>query len=58
MHMDFWPDARLHLEARGFSVALTDYEASTHMGMVNIVERLDRHRYKSGADPSSSGAAL
>ncbi|RVJ39410.1 gamma-glutamyltransferase [Sinorhizobium meliloti] len=58
MHVDFWPDARLHLEARGFAVAPTDYEPNTHMGMVNIVECLDSHRYKSGADPSSSGSAL
>ncbi|MBX4996011.1 gamma-glutamyltranspeptidase [Rhizobium leguminosarum bv. viciae] len=58
MHVDFWPDARLHLETRGFSVAPTDYEPNIHMGMVNIVERLDSNRYKSGADPSSSGSAL
>ncbi|MHC2543316.1 gamma-glutamyltranspeptidase/glutathione hydrolase [Sinorhizobium meliloti] len=58
MHVDFWPDARLHLEARGFVVAPTDYEPNTHMGMVNIVERFDSQRYKSGADPSSSGSAL
>ncbi|RVE84376.1 gamma-glutamyltransferase [Sinorhizobium meliloti] len=58
MHVDFSPDARLHLEARGFAIAPTAYEPNTHMGMVNIVERLDSHRYKSGADPSSSGSAL
>lgn len=58
MHADFWPDARAHLEARGFEMALTGYEPNTHMGMVNAVERLDSRRYKSGADPSSSGSAL
>lgn len=58
MHTDFWPDARAHLEARGFEIALTGYEPNTHLGMVNAVERLDNRHYKSGADPSSSGSAL
>ncbi|MCA1408850.1 gamma-glutamyltransferase [Ensifer sp. IC3342] len=58
MHADFWPDARAHLEARGFEIAPCGYEPDTHMGMVNAVERLDGDLYKSGADPSSTGCAL
>jgi len=58
IHTDFWPDARAHLEARGFEIAPTGYEPSAHVGIVNAVERLDGYRYKSGSDPSSSGSAL
>lgn len=58
MHPDFWPDARAHLEARGFEISPTAYEPYTHVGMVNAVERLDNRWFKSGADPSSSGSAL
>ncbi|MHC2303211.1 gamma-glutamyltransferase [Rhizobium mongolense] len=58
MHADFWPEARAHLHARGFEIASTGYEPNTHMGMVNAVERLASRRFKSGADPSTSGSAL
>ncbi|AJD43883.1 gamma-glutamyltranspeptidase [Rhizobium sp. SEMIA 4085] len=58
MHLDFWPDARAHLEARGFKISPSGYDPHTHIGMVNAVERLDNESYKSGADPSSSGSAL
>ncbi|MHC2303253.1 gamma-glutamyltransferase [Rhizobium mongolense] len=58
MHADFWPEARAHLEARGFEIAPTAYECDVNLGMVNAVERLDSHQYKSGADPSTSGSAL
>ncbi|PCK77191.1 gamma-glutamyltransferase [Rhizobium sophoriradicis] len=58
MHSDFWPEARAHLQARGFEIAATGYEPNTHMGMVNAVERLDSDQFESGADPSSSGSAL
>ncbi|MBA1145213.1 gamma-glutamyltransferase [Mesorhizobium neociceri] len=58
MHPDFWPDARAHFEARGFEIAPTGYDPYTHVGMVNAVERLDRRRYKSGVDRSSTGSAL
>ncbi|MFA1674603.1 gamma-glutamyltransferase [Rhizobium mongolense] len=58
MHADFWPNARAHLEARGFEIAPTGYELHAHVGIVSAVERLDNDRYKSGSDPSSSGSVL
>jgi gamma-glutamyltranspeptidase/glutathione hydrolase len=58
MHGDFWPEARAHLEARGFEIAPTEYDPIAHMGLVNVVERVDGRRYKSGADRSSAGSAL
>ncbi|WP_461513358.1 gamma-glutamyltransferase [Rhizobium mongolense] len=58
MHADFWPDARAHLEARGFEIAPTGYDPSAHLGIANAVERFENRRYKSGADPSSAGSAL
>ncbi|MEV8644009.1 gamma-glutamyltransferase [Mesorhizobium ciceri] len=58
MHTDFWPDARAHLQTRGFEIAPTEYESDSSLGLVNLVERLDGRLYKSGADPSTSGSAL
>ncbi|SEI21868.1 gamma-glutamyltranspeptidase / glutathione hydrolase [Rhizobium tibeticum] len=58
VHKDFCSTARAHLENRGFALAPTEYDLERHLGIVNLVERIDSRRYKSGADPSGSGGAL
>ncbi|MER9592874.1 gamma-glutamyltransferase family protein [Mesorhizobium australicum] len=58
IHPDFCHATRTHLEDRGFTLSPTGYQYERHMGIVNLVERLDSRKYRSAADPSGSGGAL
>ena len=57
-HRDMPQSVQRHLAGRGYVIDLTDYDSRKHLGVVNLVERVGEGRYRSGADPSSSGGAL
>ncbi|WJI74755.1 gamma-glutamyltransferase [Mesorhizobium sp. C395A] len=58
VHREFCQAARSHLESRGFTLTLADYSVEHHLGIVNLVERLDSGSYKSGTDLSGDGWAV
>ncbi|RFB86090.1 gamma-glutamyltranspeptidase [Rhizobium leguminosarum bv. trifolii] len=58
VHRDFCHTTRLHLESRGFALALVEYDLERHLGIVNLVERLDSGKFRSGTDPSGDGWAI
>ncbi|MFN3945780.1 MAG: gamma-glutamyltransferase [Allosphingosinicella sp.] len=58
IHHDFPEKTRRHLLARGFALSATDYRIDRHLGIVNLVECVEDGLFRSGADPSSSGAAF
>lgn len=57
-HRDMPQSVQRHLAGRGYVLDLTDYDSRKHLGIVNLVEQVGAGRYRSGADPSSSGGAL
>lgn len=57
VHDDLAASVQSHLLARGFLLEQTGYDLSRHLGIVNLVEQVRPGVFRSGADPSSSGAA-
>lgn len=57
IHHDLPAGVQAHLRARGFRLEPTGYDLAQHLGIVNLVEQVRPGVFRSGADPSSSGAA-
>ncbi len=58
IHADMPSEVQQHLKDRGFTLDLTNYDLSKHLGIVNLVEEVQPGLFRSGADPSGDGGAF